>query len=120
MFAVADVPPVRPQVARANVQGVHTRAGDEIAIRTRQLATMGSTRQRSGCNDWPVSDNVPKRSLRMRHATTVVPYVLVMVAVVVAMDLLFFRTRAWTWERLAANVGIVLVFGAFYFRFSGG
>jgi len=25
--------------------------------------------------------------------------------------------RRWTWERLAANVGIVLIFGAFYFRF---
>jgi hypothetical protein len=23
----------------------------------------------------------------------------------------------WFWERLAANVGILLVFGAFYFRF---
>jgi hypothetical protein len=40
-----------------------------------------------------------------------------MVAVVVVVDLVFFRTRTWTWERLAANVGIVLVFGAFYFRF---
>ena len=55
----------------------------------------------------------------MRHASTVEPYVLPMVAVVVAVDLVFFRTRTWTWERLAANVGIVLVFGAFYFRFSG-
>jgi hypothetical protein len=42
-------------------------------------------------------------------------FVLVMVAVVVGVDLLFFRDRFW--ERLAANVGIVLVFGAFYFRF---
>jgi hypothetical protein len=44
-------------------------------------------------------------------------YVLVMVAVVVGVDLLFFRDRAWTWERLAANVGIVLLFGAFFFIF---
>jgi hypothetical protein len=44
-------------------------------------------------------------------------YGLVMVAVVVTVDLLFFRGQAWFWERLAANVGIVLVFGAFYFRF---
>lgn len=55
----------------------------------------------------------------MRHGTTVVPYVLTMVAVVVVVDLVFFRTRTWTWERLAANVGVVLVFGAFYFRFFG-
>ncbi len=42
-------------------------------------------------------------------------YVLAMVAVVVALDILFFKNHFW--ERLAANVGIVLVFGAFYFRF---
>jgi len=29
----------------------------------------------------------------------------------------FFRDGSWFWERLAANVAIVLVFGAFYFRF---
>ena len=48
-------------------------------------------------------------------------YVLAMVGVVVAVDLLFFRERTWFWERLAANVGVVLVFvfvfGALYFRF---
>jgi hypothetical protein len=42
-------------------------------------------------------------------------YVVAMVAVVVGVDVLFFRGHVW--ERLAANVGIVLVFGAFYFRF---
>jgi len=42
-------------------------------------------------------------------------YGLAMVAVVVSVDLLFFRQHAW--ERLAANVGIVLVFAAFYLRF---
>jgi hypothetical protein len=41
-----------------------------------------------------------------------------MVAVVVAADVLFFRGHFW--ERLAANVGIVLLFGAFYFRFLRG
>jgi hypothetical protein len=45
----------------------------------------------------------------------VVLYVLAMVAVVVGVDVLFFRHQFW--ERLAANVGIVLVFAAFYFRF---
>jgi hypothetical protein len=45
--------------------------------------------------------------------------VLAMVGVIVAVDLLFFRDKTWFWERLAANVGIVLVFGAFYFRFPG-
>jgi len=42
-------------------------------------------------------------------------YALVMVAVIVSMDLLFFRDQPW--QRLAANVGVALLFGAFYFRF---
>ncbi len=47
--------------------------------------------------------------------------VLTLVAAVVAVDVLFFRHHFW--ERLAANVGIVLAFAAFYLRFrhaSGG
>jgi hypothetical protein len=47
-------------------------------------------------------------------------YALAMVAVVVGVDLLLFRGKTWFWERLAANVGIVLLFGAFYLRFRGG
>ena len=42
---------------------------------------------------------------------------LAMVVVVVGVDLLFFRDKTWSWERLAANVGIVLLFGALYFSF---
>lgn len=38
-----------------------------------------------------------------------------MVAVIVGVDLAFFRGRLW--ERLAVNIGTVLVFAAFYFRF---
>ncbi len=45
----------------------------------------------------------------------VVLYVLALVAVVVGVDVLFFRHQFW--ERLIVNVGIVLVFGAFYWRF---
>jgi len=45
----------------------------------------------------------------------VVLFVLIMIAVIVSMDLLFFRDRFW--ERLIANIGIVLVFVAFYLRF---
>jgi hypothetical protein len=51
----------------------------------------------------------------MGKQATVVLYVLAMVAVVVGVDVLFFRNRFW--ERLMVNVGIVLVFGAFYLRF---
>jgi hypothetical protein len=46
---------------------------------------------------------------------SVVLYIVVMIAVIVGVDLLFFRNLFW--ERLAANIGIVLVFVAFYFRF---
>jgi len=42
-------------------------------------------------------------------------YVLAMAAVIVAVDFVFFKNRFW--ERLAVNIGVVLVFGAFYFRF---
>ncbi len=42
-------------------------------------------------------------------------FVALMVAVIVAVDLLFFRNRFW--ERLTVNIGIVLVFAGFYLRF---
>jgi hypothetical protein len=42
-------------------------------------------------------------------------YVVAMVAVIVGVDFAFFRNRFW--ERLIANIGIVLVFAAFYLRF---
>jgi len=51
----------------------------------------------------------------MGKQPTAVLYVAAMVAVIVAVDFLFFRNRFW--ERLAVNIGIVLVFLAFYFRF---
>ena len=47
-------------------------------------------------------------------AVVLVLYVLALVAVVVGVDVLFFRNRFW--ERLMVNVGIVLVFAAFYLR----
>jgi hypothetical protein len=45
----------------------------------------------------------------------VVLYMAAMAAVIVAVDLAFFRDRFWA--RLAVNVSIVLVFAAFYLRF---
>ncbi|HET7849185.1 MAG TPA: hypothetical protein VFL51_08990 [Pseudolabrys sp.] len=42
-------------------------------------------------------------------------YIAAMIAVIVGVDLAFFRNRFW--ERLMVNIGIVLVFAAFYFRF---
>jgi hypothetical protein len=54
----------------------------------------------------------------MKFQKTTVLYVVLMAAVIVAIDVLFFRDRFW--QRLTANVGIVLVFTAFYFRFLKG
>jgi hypothetical protein len=51
----------------------------------------------------------------MGRQVTVVLYVVAMAAIIVGVDLAFFRNRFW--ERLAVNIGIVLVFAAFYFRF---
>lgn len=45
----------------------------------------------------------------------VIIYVAAMICVIVGLDIAFFRHHFW--ERLAANLGIVLVFAAFYFRF---
>ena len=51
----------------------------------------------------------------MRSQTATALYLVLMAAVIVAVDLLFFKSRFW--ERLTVNAGIVLVFAAFYFRF---
>jgi type IV secretory pathway VirB2 component (pilin) len=53
--------------------------------------------------------------IEMTRNMFVVLYVVVLIAVVVGVDLLFFRNRFW--ERLIVNIGIVLVFAAFYLRF---
>ena len=53
----------------------------------------------------------------MGSPVAVVFYVVAMAAVIVGVDFVFFRNRFW--ERLTVNIGIVLVFAAFYFRFLG-
>lgn len=51
----------------------------------------------------------------MGRQATVALYVLLMVSAIVAVDFLFFRGRFR--DRLIANIGIVMVFAAFYLRF---
>ena len=51
----------------------------------------------------------------MGRQAAVVLYVVALIAVVVGVDILFFRHHFW--ERLTVNVGIVLVFAAFGLRF---
>lgn len=51
----------------------------------------------------------------MMSKILVAVYVLAMIAIVVGVDILFFRGQFW--PRLVVNIGIVLVFIAFYMRF---
>jgi len=51
----------------------------------------------------------------MGRQVVLVLYVVAMAAVIIGVDLVFFRNRFL--ERLIANIGIVLVFVAFYLRF---
>jgi type IV secretory pathway VirB2 component (pilin) len=51
----------------------------------------------------------------MGRQATAALYVAAMVVVVVGVDVLFFRHHFW--PRLMVNIGIVLVFAAFYVRF---
>jgi len=53
--------------------------------------------------------------IEMGKQMTTALYVILMAAVIVAIDFLFFKNRFR--ERLMVNVGIVLIFAAFYFRF---
>jgi hypothetical protein len=50
----------------------------------------------------------------MSRQIAVVLYLVAMVAVIVGVDFAFFRHRFW--ERLMVNIGIVLVFLAFYLK----
>lgn len=51
----------------------------------------------------------------MGKQVVLVLYAVAMGAVIVAVDFGFFKNRFW--ERLTGNIGIVLVFAAFYLRF---
>jgi len=51
----------------------------------------------------------------MKRSPAAIPVVVLMIVVIVSADLLFFRYHFW--DRLIANIGIVMVFAAFYLRF---
>ncbi len=51
----------------------------------------------------------------MGRPVAIVLYGVAMAAVIVGVDLVFFRNLFW--GRLIVNIGIVLVFAAFYLRF---
>jgi len=56
-----------------------------------------------------------ERVAEMGRQVVVALYVVAMAAVIVGIDFVFFTNRFW--ERLTVNIGIVLVFAAFYMRF---
>jgi membrane associated rhomboid family serine protease len=71
---------------------------------------------------YPAAGAAPLAQLRrteyegtMGRQVLVALYVLAMVAIIVAVDILFLRNEFW--PRLIANVGIVAVFAACYFIF---
>ena len=61
------------------------------------------------------ADELFEQEIEMTRNVSIVLFIVVLIAVVVSVDILFFRNRFW--ERLMANIGIVLVFAAFYLRF---
>jgi hypothetical protein len=74
--------------------------------------SQASGRPEAGGGRWSPS---LRKEIAVPKNTLIVLYVVVMIVVVVGVDFLIFRNRFC--ERLMANVGIVLVFGAFYLRF---
>jgi type IV secretory pathway VirB2 component (pilin) len=56
-----------------------------------------------------------ERVVGMQRTTYIALYIAALAIVIVGVDLLFFKHRFW--ERLMVNIGIVLVFAAFYLRF---
>lgn len=63
----------------------------------------------------PVKPGQNRGLTEMSRQVAMVLYGVAMVAVIVGVDFVFFRHRFW--ERLIVNIGIVLVFAAFYSRF---
>ena len=59
--------------------------------------------------------DILEKVIEMPRNPYVALYILLLIAVVVSVDLLFFKNLFW--ERLMVNIGIVLVFSAFYLRF---
>jgi hypothetical protein len=53
----------------------------------------------------------------MSRSPAVALCVVIMAAIIIGVDILFFKNRFW--ERLMVNIGLVLVFAAFYLRFLG-
>ena len=94
--------------------------GTSLASRRRFCAMapsvpFGAMGDAGDCRAWWRNSAVEGKSMGRQTAVVLALYAPALVAVVVGVDVLFFRNRFW--ERLIVNVGIVLVFWAFYLRF---
>jgi hypothetical protein len=74
-----------------------------------------TSRHREGRQPWRPAGTAFELVTGVGRQPTVALYVVLEVAGIVAVDVLFFRQQFW--ERLLANIGMVLVFAAFYLRF---
>lgn len=87
-----------------------------VCIRqTLQIAPFASRTAANPATPWYVAPDIIDPVTAMSRNASVVLYVLVLIGVVVGVDLLFLKHQFWL--RLIVNIGIVLVFLAFYIRF---
>ncbi|MEZ0049569.1 hypothetical protein ABIA30_000559 [Mycobacterium sp. MAA66] len=80
----------------------------------RKQRVLGYSRSRG--DSWSVNGPTLGVQQDMGKNALLVAYALTMVALIVSVDVLLFRHQFW--PRLMVNVGIVLIFGAFYLRFA--
>ncbi len=86
----------------------------QILINTQIVALLGKIGKRLACTSISGHCHIELPN-EMSRTLFIVLYVVALIAVVVGVDVLFFRNLFWA--RLLVNIGIVLVFAAFYLRF---
>jgi protein-S-isoprenylcysteine O-methyltransferase Ste14 len=85
------------------------------SLEERVVAALAAERGRDVPGLTPAPSPLQERRQRMSRRAAVALFVLALIAVVVGVDVLFFRNHVW--ERLIANIGIVMVFAAFALRY---
>ena len=61
------------------------------------------------------TSNARYQAIAMSRDTSLVLYVALMAAIIIAVD--YFLLRGHFWARLAVNIAVVIIFAAFYFEF---
>ncbi len=93
-------------------------ADHQLVLGEAVLCSSGTGAAQGGSKENPTTRWKPTADILaivtdMPRNVYVAPYILVMIAVVVIVDVMFLRDRLW--GRLIVNIGIVLLFAAFYF-----